>query len=508
MNRRRLLVRADAGGRLGTGHAMRCYAFAQAWLAKHGTQGQVTFLSASMPEAISNRLKDDGMNLVYLDAEPGSTRDVELTVGAASRLLVDQQHERWIMIDGYQFNEDMVRACRGGGMRVLFVDDYGHLDHYEADLVLNQNVYADPSLYADSSEHTGFLLGTRYAQLRKEFAAARQAGGAGQGTGDCPVVMVSMGGSDPDNVTLRILEAIARTGADCRLIVILGGANTHVEKLRSFVRERELKAEIRINESSMSGLMNECDVAVCAAGTTTYELAFMGVPILLVSIADNQDRVAAGMAKQGAAMSLGRAEHLDIDEAAECFADFIRGTEARSRLQENGRLLVDGKGGERVMNAMTGVSLNVRPATEDDALMTLNWTNDPDVRKVSFHPEDISEDTHRKWMAKMLSRKDAMLMIVETEQGEPVGQVRLEGAPESTVSISIAREWRGRGLGEWILRKAVRNAYAIGSRKLNAYIRPDNRASVVAFERAGFVETTPTSIQGDPALHYELLLAS
>ena len=114
------------------------------------------------------------------------------------------------MVDGYQFNADYQRALKAAGFRVLFLDDYGHATHYSADLVLNQNAYANEKMYAARESYTRLLLGTDYCLLRREFSSWR-----GWKREIAPIgtkILVTMGGSDPENFTTDVVEALCHLG--------------------------------------------------------------------------------------------------------------------------------------------------------------------------------------------------------------------------------------------------------------------------------------------------------
>ncbi len=137
-------------------------------------------------------------------------------------------------------------------------------------------------------------------------------------------------------------------------------------------------------------------------------------------------------------------------------------------------------------------------------LMIFEWANDPDVRAASFHSEPITIDVHKSWFRKMLGRPDSHLLIVErAHDGVPVGQFRLDG-PTGEVSVSIGREFRARGLGVGAIRAGVSHlANSVRPSRLVASIRPDNSASLRAFEQAGFRRVGMGERSGVPCVVYQ-----
>ncbi len=194
-----LLLRADANALMGTGHVMRCLALAQAWQDRGGL---AAFLSAPLPSAIETRLSAEGLAVVALKSWPGGAADAAETIRQAEALQAD-----WVVVDGYQFDAAYHKALKDAGLKLLVLDDNGDSGFYWADLVLNQNIHAQADWYKNRASYTRLLLGTQYALLRREFLAWR---GWQRDTPETAYkILVTLGGSDPDNVTLKVLEALS-----------------------------------------------------------------------------------------------------------------------------------------------------------------------------------------------------------------------------------------------------------------------------------------------------------
>ena len=186
---------------MGTGHVMRSLALAQAWQDEHR---DVTFAMAEHVDRIDARLTGEGMKLALLDAEPGSEDD------ARRRSPPRGIAAHWVVLDGYHFGDDFQRAMKDAGLQVLAVDDYGHCEHYWADIVLNQDVNAAPELYTSRGHATRLLLGTQYVLLRREFSVLPRP--AIEARDAARRILVTLGGADPWNFTARILNGLAQYG--------------------------------------------------------------------------------------------------------------------------------------------------------------------------------------------------------------------------------------------------------------------------------------------------------
>jgi UDP-2,4-diacetamido-2,4,6-trideoxy-beta-L-altropyranose hydrolase len=340
-----LIMRADAGIAMGTGHVMRCFALAQAW---QDAGGHAVFAMAQATPALEERLQRESMEVARLRAEPGSADDAQETIALDRR-----KQARWVVVDGYCFGADYQAALKGAGLKVFFIDDNGHAAHYSADFVLNQNVHANEALYRSRDESTRLLLGPRFAMLRREFTEWR--GWNREIPAVAGRVLVTMGGSDPDNLTERVVEAILAE-PDVNATVVVGGSNPRLPKLRALVAGRrdapgDVPRDVQLveNVTNMPELMANSDLAISGAGTTGLEMCFLGLPALLIVLADNQRSAAEELSRRGAAINLGEGAETSLRVLAEQLVPLLASRERRKTMSEAGRNLVDGLGAERVM---------------------------------------------------------------------------------------------------------------------------------------------------------------
>ena len=283
-----LVIRADASSAIGVGHAMRCLALAQAW---QDSGGSVTWFSREMPDALSARLRREGVALHVATGEVGDDRDAAELVRIAEQAYAD-----WVVVDGYLFSPDYLRQVRCTGKRLLMIDDMAHLESYPVDVLLNQNMGAAAEFYAGKlDDATKLLLGVRHSLLRREFrgATASRSPRAGR-----PLrVLVSFGGSDPANITRKVIDRLAAgRQANLHVIVVAGAANLHVDSLRRAAANAPFRCELHVAVENLVPLMAWADVAVSAAGSTVWELAAMQLPALIGASEDNQLAVLRGLA--------------------------------------------------------------------------------------------------------------------------------------------------------------------------------------------------------------------
>ena len=492
-----LLIRADASTAIGTGHVMRCIALAEAW---NDAGGKTVFATAQNTESIRKRVANESCEILAVPFAKGSEDDLQHTIA-----LGQKQNCEWVVVDGYQFGADYQNGLKAVGLKVLFLDDYGHSKHYSADLVLNQNLSASGALYSNRESQTRLLLGPRYALLRREFNAWRD----WERTifPNCRRVLVTMGGSDERNVTATVIKALSAIG-DLEATVLVGGSNPHLHELQDIAARGVIKVKLLKDVSNLGELMASADVAISAAGSTVWELCLLGLPSVLIDVADNQTAVAKALHSRGCAIHIGR--EVTAEGVAEKITRLFSDQKLRESLSRCSRELVDGRGATRVACVLRGVPrLRVRIAEENDRRLLWDWANDPEVRASSFSPDPIPWETHVSWFNAKLSlqrapRPGSVMLIAEDENGTPLGQIRFDLRPDGDweVGASLDKKMRGQGLAAQLIETGVQQVLTNNwGARIHAFIKPENIASMKAFERAAFKTAGRDQVRGDAANH-------
>ncbi len=496
-----LLFRTDASVQIGTGHVMRCLALAQAW---QDAGGRAIFAMAETTPAVWARLEAESCEVRSVSCDAGTAEDSLQTVALAREKSAD-----WIVVDGYRFTAEYQFALKAAGCKVLFVDDFRHAASYSADLVLNQNVGAGAQLYVHRESHTRLLLGPRYCLLRREFSPWRNWQREIPQT--CRRLLVMMGGSDPDNLTARVIQALTLANLqNIEVTVMVGGSNPHSEMLRACAASSRLKITMLQDVSDVAQLMAAADVAVSAAGSTCWELCLLGLPALLIDVAANQTPLAAELDRMQCAVHVGN-HAVSLEKIAAELRRVLDSHELRQALAQQSRKLVDGDGARRVVSILRGVpGVNLRPARPEDSRLLWEWANDAEVRTASFSPAPISWDTHVAWFAKILDSAEtsdggkSLILIAEDEMASPFGQIRFDTMPSGDweVDVSLASTARGRGLGRAVIALGVQEVLRLhrGAR-VHAFVKPANAASIKAFEDAAFKRLGSEQTRGHAAIH-------
>ena len=457
-------------------------------------------------DALRARAESLGVSLCELSAVPGSPADATETIALAQSL-----RAAWLVLDGYHFDAAFQRAVNAAGLRLLVFDDTAHAAHYSADFILNQNLGATAALYPHREPTTHLLLGPRFVQLRGEFTAfsrsAEHCSALGKTSApaeQCSALclLVTLGGSDPDNVTAQVLTAL-RTIPDITADIILGPANTHAATLQPLLTPHSSPFTLHHAPPNLPDLMSRADLAICAGGTTAWELSFLGVPMLVLVLAENQRANAEQLSQTGAAI------HTSIPKLADDLRSILADAPRRAEMSRRARALVDGLGTFRVWLLMNEDSLHLRSIGSEDCRRVWEWANDPAVRAVSFNSEPIWWEQHAAWFIRMFvdehTQENTRMWIAE-QDGAPIGQVRFDlGGSTSTISVSLDATRRGKNLGALLIWSACQKHFReSGVETIHALIKPDNVASIRAFEKAGFEPAGQTEVKGCAALRFEM----
>ena len=323
---------------MGTGHIMRMIALAQGCLRRGG---EVMIVSATCPRPLVDRIEACGIGYRDLTAEtPGSLEDGEQTIKLAKQI-----EATWVITDGYHFGLDYQRLVKGAGLALMCTDDHGYSEEWHCDAILNQNLDAQIwGRYANDVSDAVSLLGSSFCLLREEFLGH---GRASTPAGRVEKLLVSLGGSDPDNVTENVLTLL-EAGCDRPLSVrvLVGADNQHLERLENFKSKHDVS--LVQNSSDMAGQFVWADAVISAAGSTCWEWLHVGIPGAVVTIADNQVPIAEALTKgHSAALNLGWGEGLASEEWIPVLANWLEDPGSVTD-QDRALKIVDGGGADRL----------------------------------------------------------------------------------------------------------------------------------------------------------------
>lgn len=493
----RLLVRADASTRIGTGHIMRMLALAQQWRQRGGT---ARFICCECPKGLKTRIEKEGFSFHAVRAVAGSSADLQYFLE-----ILEREEKSVVALDGYHFDVEYQRKVKSLAGCVLVLDDFGHLGEYCCDILLNQNPTAANLNLGARAGGAIVLEGPAYALIREEYFRYP---GQKQLPADRPLnLLVTLGGSDPNNMTQEVLHALEGLKSRIsKLHVLIGAANPHQNQLRSHMLNLPFPSQLLVNVTDMPAELAWADAAICAGGSTCWEMGYMGVPVAVVTLAENQHSIGTALEKMGAAALLGCHQELTRDSLTAGIARFLCDNSLREQISEKLHSLIDGRGASRVVANLQSLDIILSPATEEDSRRIWELANDPTVRRASFRSEPIPWAQHGVWYRQKLKEPGAHILIASDRMGIFIGVVRFE--PDQAVariSIAVDPAARGAGTGTAMIISGCKWMFKnTDISRINAYIRPENKASRSAFQTAGFQFVSEASPHDQNALRYVL----
>jgi UDP-2,4-diacetamido-2,4,6-trideoxy-beta-L-altropyranose hydrolase len=491
-----LLVRADASVAIGTGHVMRCLALAQGW---QDAGGKVVFAMAESTAAVHERLQSELVEVVNLETAVGSAQDA-----AQVAALAQARHADWVVVDGYRFDAEYQRSLKNAGIKLLFVDDNGHATHYSADLVVNQNIHASEQLYASRESYTQLLLGPCYALLRREFWRWREWKREIPAVGDR--VLVTMGGSDPDNVSLRVIECLVEIKTPIlQTTALIGGSSPHLKGVKDVVVRNGCRIKLLVEPNNVPELMKENDLAIIAGGGTLSELLFMGCAVLSYARNPVQARVVHDLEAMTALRSLGPSDSVNTGLLASTLREIVGSSDLRAQMAAAGRSIVDGWGVARVVEVLApqeNAGVTMKPVTSAEREEFLRMAED------HFHELNPSFVPHLDWKAnyfeKIQSGSEFFLRWVLIG-GKRVGFILfgLEDhrfLPRKTGAIYelyVVPDHRRKGVATTCAQEAIRELRAFAPSKIQLDVMVGNLGAVRLWESLGFDKVTERFVLAD-----------
>ena len=320
-----MIVRADCNHDLGYGHVVRTLTIAGSVGQRLGLQPVYAMARGSDPGPVQkagyqvvDAWEDSAGLAAFIDRHPAADGP-------------------WLL-DNYDLDAEDLNQMSAAGLCTAMLDDGCRLEFYPCDVVIDSSPSAPDSSYRGSPE-TRFCLGAEYFPLRPEFLEAP----AGAPTpGD---IVITFGGSDPDDQTARVLGALQAMEKPPTVTAILGPGYTGRARQYDGVNFVE-------NAGSVVPYFRSASVAVCGGGGTALELAHLGVPTIIIAVADNQVRNGESISANGAGRFLGLWDKISDFDVCSAVESLIADAAARAEMSAKGRTLVDGRSTDRIVDAI------------------------------------------------------------------------------------------------------------------------------------------------------------
>ncbi|MDO6488129.1 UDP-2,4-diacetamido-2,4,6-trideoxy-beta-L-altropyranose hydrolase [Colwellia sp. 6_MG-2023] len=498
--------RTDASTYIGSGHVMRCLVLAQAMKEKGH---QVTF--------VSRRQKGDLIDLIY----ERNFNVLELSpVNDPIEPVNNADYKSWLQVTWQQDAEEFTSMVRD--VDIVIVDHYAlnaewekqiiqHLncslfaiddlvrEHY-ADFILDQTLGRCSSEYINSKSNSLALTGCEYALLAPAFNKKRECVLDKSIIPNKLNLLISLGGIDLPNVTSIVLQTIKATiDFPLSVTVVLSARAPHYNEVVTFCQENKDWIKHISFTNDMATLMESHDLAIGAPGTTSWERACLGLPSIIIPIADNQKYITQELTAANAAICLkiGDIKAKLFNSLKELLSDY-------KGFKERNLSLCDGLGVYRI-NEIIEQSINtqkldkpkikLRFANTKDIKQVYKWQCLPETRKYALNPKVPSWEEHSNWMSNKLKSTVDYFYIIQLYnpnegQWNNVGVVRLDRMTKKNylITISLAPNSHGKGIGFLCL------TYLNSIHKyinIHATVVPENKASQRIFIKANYEKISP-----------------
>lgn len=353
-----VVFRVDGSHAIGTGHVMRCLTLAD-YLSSERVV--VSFVCRELTGHMCDQIEARGYVVHRLpigkeaDLLPAGNDDYAAWLGVSVDLDARETGERikseggvvdWLIVDHYALGNEWHQRLLPSVGNIMVIDDLANRRH-DCSLLLDQNFATDAAARYRSliSESCRLLPGPEYALLRPEFSEARDRKRVSSRTRQ---LFVFLGGVDRPNVTARVIEALAgMADQNFETQVIVGQSNIHRRELAKTCSGLS-RVTFCEQVDDMAARMAGSDLAIGAAGTTTWERCAVGLPSLLISVAENQVPIAREAEQLGIGKYLGSAEEVTVAQIKDEVELLLDKPDLLAGMRQRALDLVDGKGVERV----------------------------------------------------------------------------------------------------------------------------------------------------------------
>lgn len=339
-----IIFRTDASVDIGTGHVYRCLSLADELKNKGADVG---FIFMEEKGNLIDFIRNKGYGVYCLPASIDSDEELRLTNAI---LKGKGKVFNWLVVDHYDIDIKWESLMRPLVKKIMAIDDLADRKH-DCDILLDQNYNKNGSRYNGLvPENCIQLLGPEYALLRPQFREARE--NFKRENSEMKRVLVFMGGVDPANETGKALKAAKLLNRDNIAVdVVIGASNPFKNEIKTMAKQMP-NTTCYFDVNNMAELMSSADISIGASGTSTWERCCIGLPSIVMVLADNQKEIAEELEREGVVVNLGwhgDVTEIDIRDAVQ---NLLADSDKRRSMGLKGKMMVDGNGNIRVVEKM------------------------------------------------------------------------------------------------------------------------------------------------------------
>ncbi len=295
----KVVIRVDASIELGSGHVMRCLTLAEEL---QNLQYTVEFICRKSKGSMEQFIQSKGFKVHLLPEVKFSlwkwTRNNWKIDAQDCRNYLMNKRVDLLIVDHYAIDIKWETVMRSITNKIMVIDDLANRVH-DCDILLDHNAYKDKDnryknlIYSKST----YLLGPQFALLRKEFFHKEK-------TLIKNRILITFGGSDPTNETLKVLDIISNLPKKNKIRVVVGGSNPNKKEVYEYIKKYS-NMTFLFNIDNMAEEINKCRFVIGAGGVSALERVALNTPALVIGVASNQIEIAKNLDEQGAIKYIG-----------------------------------------------------------------------------------------------------------------------------------------------------------------------------------------------------------
>ena len=362
------VFRADASHIIGHGHVMRCLTLARAL---RECDVGVSFVCREHKGHLCELIEEEGFTVRRLPVPTATSKVGKAPLHAAWLGVTWQEDARqtskgiesgghkpdWLVVDHYALDSRWESALRTSSVRIMVIDDLADRVH-DCDLLLDQNLVAQMhSRYVNKVPAVcHMLLGPEYALLQPTYAELHDRLAPREGS--IKRIFIYFGGADRDNLTGRSLSAfLSLNRMDIEVDVVIASSGPHAESIHRRVMGYG-NIHLHSGLPTLASLMGKADLAIGAGGATSWERLCLGLPALVVTLADNQRPIAEELQKMGLIRWIGHKDKVTERMIKAALAESLTATFSHAWMNSLQKV-VDGRGANRICGYLNGAEFSL-----------------------------------------------------------------------------------------------------------------------------------------------------
>lgn len=484
----KVIFLTEIGFKIGFGHITRCKAIYQAFEEK----GITPEFIVNSDETTEELLKDTNHKVFNWLKE-------------SERLFNLLKQSDVVVIDSYLADYEFCKQISELVKLPVYIDDYKRIN-YPRGIVINRTIFAEKMNYPEEEGLT-YLLGSQYVPLDKTFWNVPEK----EIKDHIKTLMITFGGADIENLTPKVLGFLMEHHPLLIKNVVIGKGYQNVEEIKK-AADSKVNLVYYPNLAEMQELMFQSDIAISGGGQTISELARVGTPTVVITIADNQKNNVKGWQKVDFIEYAGSWDDNYLsDNLNKCISN-LKDPGLRKKKSKIGRETINGLGALRIVKHIVKKyfenNIILRKTEFRDIYNTYELSNDNEVRTNSFSQEKIELNQHKNWFAKKINDPLCVFLVVEFNS-EFLGQIRFDiDKEQAIISVSIKNLYRRLGIGDLAVGKALSylKAKCPDIKFVKAFVKEGNIASKRFFENLNFLYENSKKIRNQNAQEYSINL--